>query len=814
LKTYPFWISVLALSGAAIGTEIPNAIAATPVSPQPVSLVKEGLASSTICLAQNPSRSAALAAAEIQEHLQKITGAIIPIAYDSGTTPASYGNGARILIGESAGTRQLGIKPTALRRQEHLIRFLPNTIVLIGKDEEPAPVSDTPENKVGGTALLPLPELYAERGTLNAAYEFLERFCGVRWYLPGEVGTSFTSAKTVRVGGPEIRRTPNMKYREMASSLLYLQTEGATVPEREASLWKLRMRMGGERVAVGHSFEGYFQRFAKTHPDWFASQDESQSPQLCYSSPAVIQQVAQDARDYFDGKGTHPGAKGAGRFFSLVPMDTDLWCAADKPKFDKDEADNPQFSNGKVSPLIWDFVNNVAREVGKTNPKGYLAALSYWEYAYPPKGISLEPNISVQICLHTRNWWVPSIERNDRKILNSWVQREKGKRPLFLWLYYCFPGLGAKYGKYNEFPGFFAHTVVDQMKLYKEAGIEGIFMEHSSEMGRSILLDQLELYVTWKLADDPNLDGKKLIDEFFPRYYGSAAAPMQELYEGIEQVFTNPQSYPKEIRDTPGQQHQNEEIAWKYLGTAQRMKHWESLMVQARALATSPVEKERLALFEAGVWQPMKAGAERYRVTGPELDHAKAQKVPQISVPAIADAAGDASKVDWQRAVKVTQWSEVTGLPFKADIEMRLAHDENFIYAEFLDRRQEKALLTEPDIFSGDDWEIFFATQRERPYHQLAFNSAGTAKALRWEGPKEYSEWDSGAAIQSHTNEQGWSARLALPLSKLLPGGIEKNKPIYINAYRNTPGGAALAWSANFSSNFHDLERMVEVTLE
>lgn len=998
---------MFALLAAPLGLEISNAAAAISAPRAPVSLVNQGLATSTICLAEKPTRSALFAAAELREHLWKITGVIVPVNFDSGSTPAAYGNGTRILVGESLGTRQLGIKPSAFKSQEHLVRFLPKTVVLIGKDEavetDEADAALQPElvagkfgkagrfggkqrqsvsesgfddkagtfegwvqlggdskdwpgiiyrvdgkdpwsyhillqvegtqniayrvnldgkgfwsvtskplskgwhfiqathsaadNKIelfvdgvsqgtdkylattcagmpldiGGSAgaaagevvnafagqlddlrisrtvrapqlpqraltvdsdttflnsfetlrrdidsvrTLPVPSLYSERGTLNAAYDFLERFCGVRWYLPGDIGTTYTSTQNLQVSGAEIRRVPEMEYREMASGPLYLATDGAPVPERDAALWKLRMRLGGKQIAVGHSFEGYFKRFAKSHPDWFATQDESQSPQLNYSSPEVVQQVAQDARDFFDGKGLQPGAKGAGNYFSLVPMDTDLWTAADAAKFDKAEANNQQFSNGKASPVLWDFVNNVAREVGKTHPQSYMAALAYWEYAYPPKNMVLEPNISVQLCLHVRNWWAPALERNDRKMLNDWSKREKGKRPLYLWLYYCFPALSGKYGKYNEFPGFFSHTVVNQMKLYRETGMEGIFMEHSSNLGRSMLMDQVELYVTWKLADDASQNGDKLIDEFFQKYYGSAARPMQELYEDIESTFSDSKNYPQSIRESPGHQQQTEELAWKYLGTPERMARWDALMKKARAVAKSPVEKERVALFETSIWQPMQAGAERYRVTGPAMELAKAQKVPQVSVPAVANAAGDSSKVDWAKAFKVTKWSEVTGLPSTADIEMRLAHDGQYLYAELLDRRPEKELQTAADIFSGDDWEIFFAAQRERPYYQFAFNPAGTKTGLRWTGKAEYTEWDSGIDLQTSISAQGWVSRLALPLRQLLPGGYQKGKPVFINAYRNTPGGTALAWSPNFAYNFHDLGRMAEVTLE
>lgn len=995
-RTLLIALSMLSNTVAMI-TSTPSASAA----PAQVSLVKAGKATSTIYLAQNPTPAAAFAAAELQEHIRKITGATIPIAYDGQESTPQSKRGARILVGDSAATRQLGIKPAALKDQEHLVRFLPNTVVLLGKDQQQAnfrprtvagkfgkagnfdgaqrerildegfddtagtlegwiwiadktkdsvgtifrldgseprsyhiiqqesqsrsiayhvhlggvggwsvvsaPLSpgwhfiqathSAPNKKielfvdgvsqgtdsyqattcrnrgmdVGGSpdagptgvgnafqgmlddlrvsnivrapnvptqalakdenttflrsfdvplrpkinyATQPLPELYADKGTLGAAYDFLEIFCGVNWYLPGEIGTTFRKTKNLRVGGEEIRRAPAMKYREIVAEPLLLETNGAAFRERDTAIWKLRMRLGGERYAANHSFLGYYDRFLKDHPDWFAGTDASQQPQLTYSNPEVVRQVVQDARDYFDGKGKKPGAQASGQYFGLVPMDADFWSAADKRLFDPEEANNPQFSNGKASPVVWGFVNDVAREVGKTNPNGYLSALAYSAYSYPPKNVVLEPNISVQMCLHVRNWWSPSIERNDRKILDSWVKQAKGKRPLYLWAYYCFPGLAGKSGNFTEFPGFFAHTIVEQMKLYREAGIRGIFMEHSSEFGRSFLLDQLEMYVTWKLADNPNLDSKKLINGFFRNYYGSAAGPMQTMYEEMENTYSDPQNYPPSVRDSPGGSHQSEELAWKYLGTPKRMARWEALMSKAKTLAKTPAEKERLKLFEAGVWKPMQNAATRYRQTGPQLERIKAQPLLKIAVPAVADAAGDGSRVKWDQALSTGRWSEMTGLPSNIDVDMKLAHDQRFLYIQLRDARHGNTLVSNPDIFSGDDWELFLAGARAKPYRQVAINPAGDKKALHWNNDGVSTLWSIDVKLQSVVTAQGWTARLALPLDQLLPGGVQRGQAFFLNAYRSTPNTTALAWNPNFNPGFHDLSRMAEVTLD
>ena len=478
-----------------------------------------------------------------------------------------------------------------------------------------------PQDASGKAILTDIPDLFEAKSTLYAVYDFLERYGDVRWYGPGEIATVCPRRPTLAVPPGEIRRRPAMSFRTIASSQLFFTTPDQPVSMQDYSLWRLRMRLGGLPFVASHSFYGYYDRFLKEHPDWFARGYKGRPPQLCYSNPKVVAQVIQDARDYFDGKPAHPGAQVLGNYFGLVPMDNGQWCKCERcqAQLDADEANNPQFNNGKASGYVWGFVNQVAREVRKTHPDKTLTALAYATYAYYPKGIHLEENIAVQLCLHTRNWWCPSMEVNDRKVLQQWVSREGGRRPIYLWLYYCFPGLLGSAWHFPVFPGFFAHQVVPQMKLYHECGVKGIFMEHHGETGHSFLNDQLEMYVTWKLADDPTLDGNRLIDEFFARYYGPAAGPMKGLYEAIEETVCSPANYPESIRTSPSHQHQTEELAWRYLGTPERMARFAELMAAAKKAAGSGIEARRVALFEEGIWKPMQAGAAQCASKGASL---------------------------------------------------------------------------------------------------------------------------------------------------------------------------------------------------
>ena len=611
-------------------------------------LVRDGAPTATIVVAQQPTRASQLAAAELQYHVRKITGATLPIVDDK---QAVAGN--RVLVGESQATMSLGLKNDDFAHQEYLIRFQPNTLILMGRDK-----NDRRNLDYEKTDASTFPSLSDEQGTCYAVYDFLERCAQVRWYLPTELGVCCPATKTLQVSGGEVRRSPAMKYRmaHFAECTFPADLCGDTVngpkpppdlASRERFLFAMRHRLGGVLpYAANHSLYGYYDRFWKEgdakpgpafeqfHPEFFAQGYPGKPPQMCYTNAGLVRQVIQDARDYFDGKGLKPGASAAGDYFSIVPMDNSQYCKC--PQCAERLLKTPtrgtgQFSNDMTSNYFFAFVNEVAREIKKSHPKKYISALGYNYFAYPPTGIKLESNVSVQLCLVARSIYCPEIQQNDRAILDAWVADSKD-RPKLLWLYYCFPSLVAtqpsflfsgNQPQFRCFPPFFAHTIVKQMASYRKAGISGMSYQpaYIAHGHRSALMDQLEFCVTWKLADNPTLDGNALIDEFFVRYYGSAAAPMKAFYKLVEQTYADPANYPPAFLKKVGTiqdgdivigNHQSEEIAWKFLGTESRMAQLGRLMDEARAAAITDVEKQRVTLFDKGIWQYMQAGRKAY----------------------------------------------------------------------------------------------------------------------------------------------------------------------------------------------------------
>lgn len=561
-------------------------------------LARDGKPMATIVTAAAVSEAASFGAQELQLHVRKITGATLPIKTDDEKV-----EGPRVLVGPSAAMTLLGLDESQFKDQEYLIRFLDQNLVLLG----------------------------AGQGTSYAVHDFLERFCDVRWYGPGEAQMVFPTKATLVVQPREIRRAPAFAWRSMHAVLetYAMARELYDNPnEHDMHLFWRRQRVGGEAYACNHSLERYFDRFWKqnpkcpelfvaAHPDWFAqgySESEQEAfgrlpPQLCYSHQGVVDQVVADARKFFDGQGAEPGAEAAGNFFAMVPMDwggRGGWCkcSACQSQIDQQrQTENSFDSNGSASDYWFAFVNRVAREVAKTHPDKYISTLAYAGYSYYPRQVRLEPNVSIQMCLHTRNWWVPGMQNAELNFYRDWVN-EKG-RPLYVWLYHLLPELNLGGAPYHFFPGFHAHSIGRQFKMFARDGVRGAFIEGVS--------DQLDSYLTLKLLDDPSLNVDALLGEFFTRYYGPAAQPMKQFYLQVEETFSNPANYPEAIqKEMKKDFFQTEEIAWKYLGTETRMAELGRLMDEATKMAIGDVEKHRVALFRKAIWDHMVAGRKEY----------------------------------------------------------------------------------------------------------------------------------------------------------------------------------------------------------
>ena len=589
-----------------------------------------------ILLDESPTVSSAFAARELQYHIKKSMGFELPIC--KGELPA---NKQPICVGESNFTRQLGLSTSEFEDQEYVIRISKSCVILAGKDQiittgkvnlgndiifgQENTSSLFEYGKANGESTLEqvyIPAMYELQGTCYAVYDFLERFLGIRWYGPHPDNIVIPGHASLLLPPVSIKRSLAIKYRGgyvNAEATMMKDLYFHATPEM-CQLFARRLRVGGEKWACNHSFTSFMDRYltkskeeSELHevyrPEFFAVGQRKGERQLCYTNEALIAQVAQDACDYFDGKPLKGRQVALGDYFALVPHDNANWCKCENCQKllekDKDYRQGEHFSSGTGSDYLFNFANEMAKLVKQKHPDKNIATLAYWVYAYIPKDVQLESNISVAPCLQPRNYWAPKIRENDIRLYKEWINESKqSKRPIYLWNYYCFPTERGDILGFNVFPGFSVHLLAEQVKMYAEDGVRGVFLCGVGE--------QLDYYMTMKLYDDPEQDIDTLLNEFFTSYFGNSAAPMQKFYAAIEKRYNDPNSYPAEVRTRDEQFHQDEEQAWKYLGTEEVMDELEGYIAKARKKARTEMEKKRVESWAVGIWDYMVKGREQY----------------------------------------------------------------------------------------------------------------------------------------------------------------------------------------------------------
>ena len=369
--------------------------------------------------------------------------------------------GRRILVGESSATRQFGLRGADFRPQEYLIAFRTNTRHpdrpgLGGHGGEPegrGPPHDRRDAPgdcgtrwttgrrsaalIGAAGEMELPGLYDDQGTCLAAYDFLERFCGVRWYGPAELNIVIPPRKTLAAAGDDVRRSPALKHRGAHAR------RQLAVPARAVGRFHsgpgpslLAADSPGRRSAGRATTRSTAapSRRCSTTPNTNPGTRKSQGSQLCYTHPKLINQVAQMARDYFDGKGALPeGWKALGDYFAIVPDDNMNLCncAACAALLQKGRDAQDRVLQQRRDERLLVLLRQCRRARGAPDASGQVhrhAGLLGLRRCR--RASTLEPNVSVAPCLHTCYYPVHAeMRENDLKFYREW--REKAQRPCF-----------------------------------------------------------------------------------------------------------------------------------------------------------------------------------------------------------------------------------------------------------------------------------------------------------------------------------------------------------------------------------------------
>ena len=564
-------------------------------------------------------RTTEQAARDLQLYVYKATGALLPIMRDIEDV-----RGPMVLIGESQHTRRLNLMNNQFKEQEYLIKADENRLILMGYDET---YQDWVTSRINptypwSTGLVGPASSFQPTGSHYAVAEFLERVCGVRWYFPGEIGEVVPKRKDIVVPEMQLRRRPSVRMRYINRDHMpdkfyfepHILKEGTwknCAPLRPTFDWGTRLKMGGEVFACNHFFYDYFDRFAQTHPQWWRDRKPGKWLMPCLTEPGVVEQVAQDARDHFDGKrrSWHAG----GKYFSVVPLDNESWCECDRCSAEYVELDGP-VDEGEPkritrSNYVWGFIAKVAGQLKKTHPDKFISCVAYRAYFFPPdpKKVQLPDNVVVQICpgfdaLSSPRIYPPYATTAEAHEVwfADWAKIVKPDH-VYMWWYWLWPTNPS----YQSFPNVSPYVVGDFVRAMKRHGFTGGAMCQNDE-AHGIwwsypVLDHLRVYVMAKMMDDWDLDERDIVNEYYRLFYGPAEAPMKRFWEYLHRTPYNEQ------RMAPvwsRKQSQTPKFDWTVLCPPEELKQLGEWLDEARELTPEDsIYRRRVDLIDSAVYQ-------------------------------------------------------------------------------------------------------------------------------------------------------------------------------------------------------------------
>jgi hypothetical protein len=406
----------------------------------------------------------------------------------------------------------LGIVPDepATGRDGFMLRSVPNGLAVIGRNE---------------------------LGTLFGVYELLERYFDVRWFMPDKLGEHVPKSQTLHMGQVDLTYKPSFRVRWVGKGE-----------------WPLRQRMNAYVTAgsenVGIHWKWHFHTFIKLippeeyyaeHPEYFAmvngkrivTDSTTHGNQLCTSNPEVIREVAENLVAVLDAE---PGIE----IITLSPNDGGGFCECDGCTT-LDEPGRDWFA--KYSRRLAIFNNEVAKLVRKRHPGVLIKVGAYAMYARPPldEGYRPEGNLFFQLChlyfchnhplgshrCRAGETYQPKAQFQPNqefcKILDEWLALSPH---LFVYEYYSIGGMAR-----SNLPWPLIHTMRSDIPYYRDRGVEGFYTQLSDNLWHRL---GLNYYVAAKLCWNADLDVDALLDDYFEKFYGPAAAAMKNYFMAME----------------------------------------------------------------------------------------------------------------------------------------------------------------------------------------------------------------------------------------------------------------------------------------
>ena len=425
---------------------------------------------------------------------------------------------------------------------------------------------DDPDRNMRLNLLLNAGDSYYEHATLFGVYELLERYAGVRFYFPGELGTIFPRQAFEVPDGLRLESWPDFRVRCYSASAIEQGVWYEPVDERrqvqDRVAMRLRHRLETEHIPCCHGQNNLSpaKRFARTHPEYFRVDErgvrsslkpeesaggfDARVEQMCHTSD-WWKEVSADAVSYFRGEDASvrgvpawpcrakngpefawgPNAVGR-RYFDVMPQDGMQKCVCPNCQAAFAKAKDPvQYA----TELIWRRTADVAQAVQDAGLKGSICQMVYTPYRNVPD-FDLPSNLSVMV--GTVGPWseadATKQEKQDREI-ESWAKKTGGK--VFLWTY-----VGKYDCLYLNIPDV-PHAAPHAFGRYYAKRAPWIIGAYAESKSDRYLFHYLDFHLFAKQSWDNDVDAESLIAEHDRLMFGKGAVSMRKFFDILERKW-------------------------------------------------------------------------------------------------------------------------------------------------------------------------------------------------------------------------------------------------------------------------------------
>ncbi len=549
-------------------------------------LVVDRQAQAVIVLPDGAGEQVRTAAEDLRDVLRQMSGAELEIISE-GKLRADEQRTV-VYVGPCRALRKMGIFLEKLPREGWIIRVRGKTVVLAGRENETRP-GDT------------------EMGTQWAVSTFCEEVLGVRWLWPGELGTVIPKRRTIVVAEVERSGAPAIAQRKMRDALgrksqkLQRAIDSAkpdwkkiAAMKKQSQAWFRHMKLGSTlNLQYGHAFTRWWERFSKTHPEYFAMHLDGSRiwptvlggydrVKLCVSNPAVVEQVVRDAQEFF---ARYPYMDS----ISASPNDNayngHCMCsqckALDAPEAKKvilysvRDGKRVEFEYPALTDRYVHFYNAVAERLEKVAPGKLVGGYAYGAWRAPPVREKVRENVFIGFVGLT--YINDGLLSEQRREWDGWA---RATSKIFLRPNLLHDARGM--------PVVFVHKLAQDLAHCYDTGM---FATDFDSLLHHWAAQGLNYYVLAKLLWNPHADVEAIVRDYCEKGFGPAAEDVRAYFAALEKVTEELAADPK--RDPRTREHMADLMPRHYTPEvlAALRRHLEEGQRKARAAGAEDVVK-------------------------------------------------------------------------------------------------------------------------------------------------------------------------------------------------------------------------------